>query len=82
MHKSLPLTPMLAHPVGLEDTVLTGVFIYMHSLYVIAEKALVSMCICAGSSEFPKLVIGVAPITHLRMCVLKIVTLKGGHLMW
>ena len=27
-------------------------------------------------------IIGVAPITLLRMCVLKIVTLKGGHLMW
>ena len=26
--------------------------------------------------------IGVAPITQLRMCVIKIVTLKGGHLMW
>ena len=25
--------------------------------------------------------IGVAPITHLRMCVIKIVTFKGGHLM-
>ena len=26
--------------------------------------------------------IGVAPITHLRTCVIKIVTFKGGHLMW
>ena len=82
MHESLLLTPRLAHPVGLEDKVLTGVFIYMYSLYVVAGKAVVSMCICAGWSEFPTLVIGVAPITHLRMCVLKIVTLKGGHLMW
>ena len=26
--------------------------------------------------------IGVAPITQLRMCVIKIVTFKEGHLMW
>ena len=26
--------------------------------------------------------IGVAPITQLRMCVIKIVTFKGGRLMW
>ena len=26
--------------------------------------------------------IGVAPITHIRMCVIKIATFKGGHLMW
>ena len=26
--------------------------------------------------------IGVAPITQLRTCIIKIVTLKGGHLMW
>ena len=26
--------------------------------------------------------IGVAPITQLRTCVIKIVTFKGGHLMW
>ena len=27
-------------------------------------------------------IIGVAPITRLRMCVIKIVLIKGGHLMW
>ena len=27
-------------------------------------------------------VIGVAPITQLRSCVIKIVTFKGGHPMW
>ena len=26
--------------------------------------------------------IGVAPISQLRRCVIKIVTIKGGHLMW
>ena len=26
--------------------------------------------------------IGVAPITHLRTCVIEIVTFKRGHLMW
>ena len=26
--------------------------------------------------------VGVAPITQLRTCVIKIVTFKGGHLMW
>ena len=26
--------------------------------------------------------IGVAPITQLRTCLIKIVTLQGGHLMW
>ena len=26
--------------------------------------------------------IGVAPITQLRTCVIKVVTFKGGHLMW
>ena len=26
--------------------------------------------------------IGLAPIRQLRMCVIKIVTFKGGHLMW
>ena len=26
--------------------------------------------------------IGVAPITQLCMCIIKIVTFKGGHLMW
>ena len=26
--------------------------------------------------------IGIAPITQLRMCVIKIVSFKGGHLMW
>ena len=29
-----------------------------------------------------KVVIGVAPITQLRTCVIKMVTFKGGHLMW
>ena len=27
-------------------------------------------------------IIGAAPITQLRMCVIKILTLNGGHLMW
>ena len=27
-------------------------------------------------------IIGVAPITQLRTCVIKIETFKGGHLMW
>ena len=26
--------------------------------------------------------IGIAPLTQLRTCVIKIVTFKGGHLMW
>ena len=26
--------------------------------------------------------IGVAPITQLRMCVIKLITLKGAHLLW
>ena len=26
--------------------------------------------------------IGVAPITQLRTCIIKIVAFKGGHLMW
>ena len=30
----------------------------------------------------PSKFIGIAPIALLRMCVIKIVTLKGGHLMW
>ena len=25
---------------------------------------------------------GVAPITQLRKCVIKMITIKGGHLMW
>ena len=29
-----------------------------------------------------KVSIGVAPITQLRTCVIKIATFKGGHLMW
>ena len=28
------------------------------------------------------MIIGVAPITQLPTCVIKIVTFKGGHLMW
>ena len=31
---------------------------------------------------FVPLYIVLAPITQLRMCVIKIVTFKGGHLMW
>ena len=27
-------------------------------------------------------IIGVAPITQLHTCIIKIVTFKGGHLMW
>ena len=36
----------------------------------------------ASILHFAIIYIGVAPITHLRTCVMKIVTFKGGHLMW
>ena len=38
--------------------------------------------IWASGSGDVQIYIGVAPITQLSMCVIKIVTFKAGHLMW
>ena len=46
-----------------------------------AGKALERLHICTDLSDHP-LLIGIAQIKHLRRCVMKIVTFKGGHLMW
>ena len=34
------------------------------------------------TSDLVFYIIGVAPITQLRKCLIKIVTFKGGHPMW
>ena len=51
---------------------------------VLANHKLFSVCLREhlGVVGHKKYIIGVAHNMQLRMCVIKIITFKGGHLMW
>ena len=55
LRKLILQTRMRNHPVGLDVGFLVGLFVYCHTLCVRTAKALVRLCICAGSPE-PSLV--------------------------
>ena len=48
------------------------------NIFILWRKKIIQKLGLTSSS----VVIGVAPITQLRTCVIKIVTFKGDHLMW
>ena len=49
-------------------------------LYLFTSTAWKFICMCVELCT--KIDIGVAPNTQLRKCVIKLVSFKGGHLMW
>ena len=61
-------------------------YMYMYIVSVLTAKALARLVDAQTRSSIDdtlnRLAIGVATITQLRTCVMKIVQIKGNHLMW